>query len=86
MKKKIDLLHKRPFYNELKIKQISKAYKIYARSYKIEIMYPKDPLARLETSKSGIKDSFKDLLDEIKGFKYQITGKSLLKNTKKMET
>ena len=49
-------------------------------------MYPKDPLARLETSKSGIKDSFKDLLDEIKGFKYQITGKSLLKNTKKMET
>ena len=49
-------------------------------------MYPKDPLARLETSKSVIKDSFKDLLDEIKGLKYQITGKSLLKNTKKMET
>ena len=33
----------------------------------------KDPLIQLNTSKSSIKDLFKDLLYEMKGFKYQIT-------------
>ena len=37
----------------------------------------KDPLARLEVSILSIEDLFKDLLDEIKGFKYQITLKVL---------
>ena len=32
----------------------------------------KDPLVQLEVSKSSIKDLFKDLLNEIKGFEYQI--------------
>ena len=31
-----------------------------------------DPLAQLEASKLSIKDLFKDLLNEMKGFKYQI--------------
>ena len=52
--------------------EISKAFKRYARSYKVEMIDPKDPLARLEASKSSIKDLFKDLLNEMKGFKYQI--------------
>ena len=38
----------------------------------------KDPLVQLETSTSGIEDLFKDLLDKIKAFKYQITVKFLL--------
>ena len=38
----------------------------------------KDPLVQLEASKSSFKDLFKDLLDEIKGLKYQITVKVLL--------
>ena len=42
----------------------------------------KDPLAQLEASKSSIKDFFKDLLNEIKGFKYQITVKVLISKHK----
>ena len=47
------------------------------QSYKVEIVDLKDPLAQLEVSKLSIEDLFKDLLDEIKGFKYQITLKVL---------
>ena len=36
----------------------------------------------LKASKSSIKDLFKSLLDEIKGFKYQITVKVLLSKHK----
>ena len=37
---------------------------------------------QLEASKSSIKDLFSDLLNETKGFKYQITVKVLLKKCK----
>ena len=40
---------------------------------------------QLEASKSNIKDLLSDLLNETKGFKYQITVKVLLKNTSSME-
>ena len=56
---------------------MSKAFKRYAGSYKVEIVDHKDPLAQLESSKSSIKDLFKGLLNEMKGFKYQITMKDL---------
>ena len=36
----------------------------------------------MEASKSGIKDLFKDLLNNFKGFKYQITVKLLLRKQK----
>ena len=68
--KNMDLLHELPFYDELNIEKISKGFGRYAKIYKIEIIGLKDPLAQLEASKSGIKNFFKDLLDEIKGFKY----------------
>ena len=51
-------------------------------SYKVEIIERKDPIAQLEASKSSIKDLFNDLLNETKGFKYQITVKVLLKKYK----
>ena len=54
-------------------------------SYKVELVQKKDPLIQLETSKSSIKDLPNDLLDETKGFKYQITVKVLLKNTKALK-
>ena len=38
-------------------------------------------ILQLEASKLSIKDLFSNLLNEIKGFKYQITVKILLKNT-----
>ena len=45
-------------------------------------MRKKDPIVQLEASKSSIKDLFSDLLNETKGFKYQITVKVLLKKYK----
>ena len=80
--KNIDLLHELPFYDELSNVKISQAFQRYARSYKIEIINSNGPLAQLEASKSSIKDLFRDLLDEIKGFKYQITVKVLLRKHK----
>ena len=77
--KNIDLLHELPFYGELSIVKISQAFKRYARSYAIEIIDSKDTLLQLEASKSSTKDLFRNLLDEIKGFKYQTTMKVLLK-------
>ena len=48
-------------------------------SYKVELVERKDPIKHLEASKSSIKDLLSDLLDETKGFKYQITLKVTLK-------
>ena len=61
---------------------MSKTIGWYARSYKVEIVDLKDPLVQLEASKPSIKTLFKDLLDEIKGFKYQIIVKVLLRKDK----
>ena len=49
-------------------------------SYKVEIVERKDPIVQLEASKLSIKDLFSNLINEIKGFKYQITVQVLLKN------
>ena len=40
-------------------------------SYKVEIIEKKDPILQLEASKLSIKNLFSNLLNEIKGFKYQ---------------
>ena len=82
----IDLLHELPFYDELSVAEISKAFKGYTKSYKTEIIDLKDPLVQLEASKSSTDNFFKDLLDEMKGFKYQITVNVLNGNTKEMNT
>ena len=42
-------------------------------SYIVEIIEKKHPIKQLEGSKSSTKDLFSDLLNETKGFKYQIT-------------
>ena len=73
-----ELLHELPFFDELSVVEISTAFKRYARSYKVEMIDSKDPLAQLKASKLRIEDFFKDLLNEMKGFKYQITVKVLL--------
>ena len=76
------MLHELQFYGKLSITKISQAFKGYARNYKLEIIGSKDPLVQLEASKLSAKNLFKDLLDEIKGFKYQITLKLLLRKHK----
>ena len=51
-------------------------------SCKVEIIERKDPIVQLGASKSSIKDLFNDLLNETKGFKYQISVKVLFKKYK----
>ena len=80
--KNVDLLHELLCNDKLSIVKISQAFKRYARGYKIEITDSKDLLVHLEATKSSIKDLFKDLINEIKGFKYQITVKVLLRKHK----
>ena len=77
----IELMDELALYDELSIEKMSKGFKRYARSDRIEIKDSKDPLVQMEVSKSNIKDLFKDLLDEIKGCNYQITVKVLFEQT-----
>ena len=51
---------------------------------KLKYFEKKYPIKQLEASKSSMKDLFSDLLNEKKGFKYQITLKVMLKNTSHM--
>ena len=53
-------------------------FRVYAISYKVEIVERKYQIVQLEASKSSIKDLFNDLLNKTKSFKYQITVKVLL--------
>ena len=50
--------------------------------YKTELAEKKDLVIQLEASESSIRDFFNNLLNEKKGFKYQITVKILLKKYK----
>ena len=78
----VKLLQEISFYDELSIVKNSNAFGRYARSYKVEIVDKRDPLVRLEVSESSIKNLFRDLLNEIKGFKYQIALSILLSKIK----
>ena len=80
--KSIDQLPELPFFEQLSIIKTNQAFRGYAMSYKVEIIERKDPIVQLEASKSSIKDLFSNLLNETKGFKYQITVKILLKKYK----
>ena len=62
----------------LSVVEIPKAFKRYARRCKVEIIDSKDLLVQLKTRKSSIKD----FLNEMKGFKYQITVTVLLSKHK----
>ena len=78
----IKLLQELPFYDELSIVKNLNAFIGYARSYKAEVIDKKDTLVQLEVRKSSIEHLLKDLLNEIKGFKYQMTLAVLLSKTK----
>ena len=73
------MLNELPFYDELNIVKTAKAFKKYAISYSIDIIkynvgkIMNDSLVQLEASKAVVRDLFRDLLIEMKGFKYQIT-------------
>ena len=80
--KNIDLSAELPFFEKLSIIKTNQAFSGYAMSYKVEIVEGKDQIVQLEASKSNIKNLFGDLLNETRGFKYQITVKVLLKKYK----
>ena len=71
-----------PLAEQLSVIKTDQAFKGYAMSYKVEIIEKKDPIVQLEASKLSIKNLFSDLLNETKGFKYQITVEVLLKKYK----
>ena len=75
----INLLAELPFHDQLSIIKTDQAFSGYAMSYKVEIVKRKDPIVQLEASKLSVKDLFSYLINEMKGFKYQITVKVLLK-------
>ena len=83
--KNIDPFVELSFHEQLSIIKTDQAFKGYAMSYKAEIIEKKDPILQLEASKLSIKNLFSDLLNGLKGFKYQITVEVLLKNTSLME-
>ena len=72
----IDLLSELPLHDQLKSDH---AFSGYAMSYNVEILDKKDLIVQLQASESSIKDLFNGLLNETKGFKYQITVKMLFK-------
>ena len=77
--KNIDQLAELPFFEQLSIIKTNQGFRGYAMSHKVKIVERKDPVVHLEASKSSIKDFINNLLNETKGFKYQITVKILLK-------
>ena len=81
----IDLLVELPFYEELNVIKTNHVFRGYTVSYKVELVEQEDPTEQLEASKSSIKDSFSDPLNETKGFKYQIMLKFILKKYKSTE-
>ena len=78
----IRLLKELPFYDELNIIKNKTTFSGYAGSYKIEAIDKKDGIIQLKSSEISIKNLFKDLLTEMKGFKYQITLCVLLSKVK----
>ena len=80
--KNIDQLTELLFYEQLSIIKTNQEFRGYTMSYKVEIVEKKGPILQLEASKSSIKDLFGNLLNETKGFKYQITVKVLFKKFK----
>ena len=67
---------------QLGVIKTDQAFTGYAMSYKVEIIERKHPLVQLEASKSSIKYLVNDLLNETRGFKYQIILKVVLKKYK----
>ena len=66
----------------MSIIKIDQPLKGYTMSYKVKIVEKKDPIVQSEASTLNIKYLFSDLLNETKGFKYQLTLEVLLKKYK----
>ena len=54
----VKLMSKLLFYKDLSVKEISEAFKRYAKSYRVEIVDKKDPMIQLYSSKVHITELF----------------------------
>ena len=77
--KSIDLLAELPLCEELSVLKTDPVFRGHTMSYKVEIVEKKDLIKQLEASITNINNLIKDLLDETKGFKYEIALKVMLK-------
>ena len=78
----VQLLKKLPIYDDLSIVKKKTAFNGYAQSYKSEIIDKRDVVVQLRASEVSIKKLFKDLMIELKGFKYQFALAILLSKMK----
>ena len=75
--------HELPFYDQLSTVKTLKVATRYARSYnKIKIITQKIFQLNMKLVNHVLKICFKDLLNEVKSFKYQITRKVFLRKYK----
>ena len=75
----VDYFKELPFYVQLSIIKTNQAFSGYGAWYTVETVERKYLIVQLEASKLSIKNLFSDLLNETKGFKYQIAVEVLLK-------
>ena len=54
-----ELMSELPFYKDLDVKEISEAFKRYAKMYRVEIVDKKDPIIQLYSSKKRIMSCLK---------------------------
>ena len=76
---KQELLRELPFYDDISISRKERALRVYAETYKVEIINNKSLSDSLSLSKNSIKNLFDELLGKKRGFKYIISVKITLK-------
>ena len=67
------------FYDDINISRKERAFRMYAETYKVEIINNKSLSDSLSVSKNSIKNLFDELLREKRGFKYVLSTKIILK-------
>ena len=69
----VELMSELPFYKDLSVREVSEAFERYAKSFRVETVDRKDPMIQLYSSRECTSELFLELLEEKRGFKYQIT-------------
>ena len=78
--KNYELLRQLPFYYDINVSRKERAFRGYAKTYKVEIINNKSLSDLLYVSKNSIKNLFDELLKENRGLKYVSSTKIVLKN------
>ena len=54
----VELMSELPFYKDLGVREVSEAFKRYAKSFRVEIVDRKDPMIHLYSSRRRINELF----------------------------